>query len=131
MMSQMMVEGGSIVGPAIVCMAGGAVFLALGLAHYAGFTKPVAFGGPFGPYLGLGITWMGGGTILSGLGLILSEKVHPVFALLLCPPGALGFVIGVVSIVWIPRFLRPAWLRDWVDRGKPEAEARRWPRLGR
>ena len=115
----------------IVILLCGVLLLALGLAHYAGYAKPLAFTGLFGPYLPLGMAWMGAAALLSGIALLLSHAGSGVAAALVMLPAWVCYIITMLSIVWLPRRLRPRWLQGWIERGRPVEEVRLWPRWGR
>jgi hypothetical protein len=115
----------------IVVLVIGLLFLAIGLAHYAGYAKPLAFRGLFGPYLPLGMAWFGAAAVLSSVGLMMSNAGYDIAAALVQLAALACFAIALLSIVWLPRRLRPRWLQEWIDRGRPVEEVRQWPRWGR
>jgi hypothetical protein len=115
----------------IVVLLCGIVFLLLGVAHYAGYAKPLAFASIFSPYLLLGVAWLGAAALLGSLGLLLSDAGLEMAAALVALPAMVCFGIALLSIVWLPRRLRPRWLQGWIERGRPVEEVRRWPRWNR
>lgn len=92
------------------------LFLAFGIAHYAGFAKLLADAFVFSPYLGLATGWLGGGALL----MIVAARVIPadgplaltLLGLALGFVAAIAWVVGLVGIFWIPQRLRPRWLRE-------------------
>jgi len=111
------------------------VLLTPGALYAAGFARVWAVTGVFGPYTPLGAAWLGVAGLLASLAALLASGPQTplvtvgVGALLVA--AALSWAVGLVGIVWLPRPLRPAWLRAWVDAGRPEAEAARWRPLRR
>ena len=122
-------SGGLLVGAGCA-----AAFAVLGLLHHLGFGKPLAARGALSPYQLCAPLWFGGGgLLLLAAALPASALDRPWDLLLLVPAGLglLGVLVGVVGVVWLPRALRPAWLREWVDRGRPQADVVRWRTWGR
>jgi len=110
--------------------------LVSGALYAAGFFKVLAVTGVFGLYTPLGAGWFGLGGLFGWLALSLTPVAGtgPLWAgglVAVLVVTSLCGVVGVVGVVWVPRFLRPAWLRTWVDAGRPDAVAARWRPLGR
>ena len=113
----------------IVVILGSLVFLAFGVAHHRGAMKHAVFYAIFGIYSGAAAAWIGGGGVLVGVSGLITESADgplEVLGLLVGVVGVAVFAVGAVGVFWMPRRLRPAWLRDWDDRGRPAAEARAW-----
>ena len=126
-----------MIAPALVGAVCSLALLTSGALYAAGFARVLAVTGVFGPYTPLGVLWIGAGGLLGSVVALLSSSPGR-----LSPPAAVGlgalfvaavlcWAVGLVGLVWLPRFLRPAWLRTWVDAGRPEAEAARWRPLRR
>ena len=127
-----MTDGSGIgAGPYVVIIVMGLVFLTLGVLHYAGYARRVVHPSIFSPYALAGAAWLGAAMVLAGMAGLLGEASDStavaVLRVLLHLAALVAFVVGLVSLVWMPRRLRPGWLDAWVQRGRPDAEAVAWP----
>lgn len=130
-------------GPGLLLVAACAgVLLALGVAHYAGVGKAWADVWVVSPFLVLALAWLGGGGLLMTLAvLVLAEdgSVWTVLGAVLGLASAVAWVIGLVGLFWLPRALRPRWLRERLSApghpggwrpGRRTEGSRRAPRNG-
>lgn len=109
---------------------GGAVFLAVGLAAYAGYAKPRVVTMWPKPTLGFGSAWLGAAGILMFPTAVANETWKiPAFIVGLF--GGLCFVVAMLSFFWLPRRLLPRWYLEWVDGGRSLVELQTWPEYGR
>lgn len=95
------------------------VFLAVGLANYAGYGRFIATSYLVSPFVILAAAWLGGGTLLV-LGAVwllgLGSGAGEVLGFVLAAAGLLAWVVGLVGIFWLPVRLRPRWMRDVMAR---------------
>jgi hypothetical protein len=113
--------GTTLAGPGLLVSALCAlVFLALGLANYAGYGKFIATAYILSPFVILALAWLGGGGLLVLVGAWLASlgTVGTVVGVLVAALGALAWVVGVVGLFWMPPRLRPRWMRDLLARRK-------------
>jgi|GEM_PF-1578123 len=97
---------------ALVCSA---VLLAVGVAHYRGAARWLAHWGILSEYTVLALAWLGAGGVLSTVALWLADGGSTASDVLTVVVGVAGLaagLVGVVGVVWLPRGLRPRWLRD-------------------
>lgn len=123
----------SVSGPGLaVVVACATVFLALGLANYAGYGRSIATAYILSPFVALALAWLGGGTLLvvSGLWLTgLGATVWDAVGLAVAVLGLVSWAVGIVGLFWMPTRLRPRWMRDLMARrkaGEPELEGEAW-----
>lgn len=131
------VAGSSGAGVAVAALCG-AVFLAFGIAHYRGFVTSLSDRFVFGPYVGLAMGWLGGGALLAALSYPLLNGERPVAAtvvgVLVVLAALVCWVVGLVGVFWLPRALRPRWLRERLGQDDPPGtrdERQPWTRGGR
>jgi hypothetical protein len=91
----------------------GLVFVALGVAAYAGVAKPFIRTLWPRPTLAFGLLWLGLGGALVGFGWPALANAWGVLAVGL--PALACWVIGLLSFGWMPQALQPRWFREWTD----------------
>lgn len=91
-------------------VAAAVVFTGVGGASYAGVARDYLRTLWPTPRLAFAMLWLGLGGLLVALGGPSMEE--PVWALLLGVPAVVLWVVGLVSLFWMPRFLQPRWYRD-------------------
>lgn len=91
-------------------LIGAVVFVGVGTAAYAGVARDWVRTLWPTPRLAFAMLWLGLGGLLVAVGT--PRLQEPVWALLLGLPAALLWVIGIVSLFRMPRFLQPRWYRD-------------------
>jgi hypothetical protein len=100
----------------LAAIAAGAAMAVAGWRAYSGrWRRWLAYGGlvpGIRSYPGLGLLYGGIGFMLAPLAAWAAENGAPdaVTAAALLPAVA-GILISLLSIVWLPRFMRPAWVR--------------------
>lgn len=108
--------GSALSGPGLVVVVVCAlVFLALGLANYAGFGRFIATAYILSPYVILALAWLGGGALLVVVGvwlLGLGSTAGDVAGIVVAVAGILSWVVGIVGLFWLPTRLRPRWMRE-------------------
>ncbi|MEW1981639.1 hypothetical protein AB0333_12055 [Citricoccus sp. NPDC079358] len=113
----------------------GASLIAISVVSYRGkYLKWVLFrpvGAPFGPLWALfPMVLLGAAVIYSGvhvwytMSLPNPESRPPLADTVWLTVVAVAFVATFVLSHWLPGALKPAWYREWEDRGRPEAEIR-------
>ncbi|HTX07011.1 MAG TPA: hypothetical protein VME22_00285 [Solirubrobacteraceae bacterium] len=99
----------------IVCFC--SATLAFGIAHYRGWHRQWIGWLPFDANF-FGPAWFGA----CGLLVVLAEEAGRIGAWLeavLAVPAFIVFVIMVMSLVWLPSRLLPAWYLHWRAQGRP------------
>ena len=94
-----------------------ALGLAFGIAHYRGWHRSWLRLVPFEANFFLP-AWYGAAGLLVTLSLAgahLSRWIEVVLGV----PAFVAFAIALMSLVWLPSWLLPAWYRDWRARGRP------------
>jgi hypothetical protein len=107
------------------------VFLALGLANYAGYGTFIVDAHILSPYAILALAWLGGGTLLVLVGgwlLGLGAAGWGVLGLVVAVAGVLAWVVGIVGLFWLPARLRPRWMRDRMEHrtDRPDGRGEAW-----
>ena len=106
---------GSVAAGGVVAAVCAAVFFGFGVAHYAGVAKRIALVPRLSPTTGLAAAWLGGGALLMGVAAAVLDAdggVRAVLGLLLGAAAVASWCVGLVAIFWLPRRLRPRWLRE-------------------
>jgi hypothetical protein len=91
------------------------LLLGVGVAHYAGVAKWMAQFWLFSTTTVLALAWLGGGALLVGaaVGLLDGDgAVRTASGLLLGVAGMASWLVGFVGLFWLPRRLKPRWLRE-------------------
>ena len=94
-----------------VPVVGGIVMVVVGGLAYAGvgWIRPIVLGGFSLPTLMFGALWLGICSLVFGLGNPILDEPWALVALGV--PAVLCGVIGILSILWMPRSLQPQWYR--------------------
>ncbi|WP_456787806.1 hypothetical protein [Cellulomonas sp. P5_C5] len=106
---------GSIAGGYAIGAVCGAVFLGIGVAHYAGVGKSMAGFWLFTTTNVLALAWLGAGVLVGVASVAVLDgdgTVRTVLGLLLSFAAVTSWLVGVVGIFWLPRRLRPRWHRE-------------------
>lgn len=101
--------------PSLPLLVVSAVLLALGLLAWSGRTRQVVLRAWPSPTLHLAPLYLG----LAGLLTTLSPLLPGVLAMVPLSVALLSFAAGVLSVVWLPGFLQPRWLRRAPSRKDP------------
>lgn len=113
----------------LAALAAGAAMAVMGWRAYSGrWRKWVTYGGlvpGVRSYPAPGLLYAGIGFLLAPVAVWMSESATPKPLLAATVVVAIGGVlIGLLSMAWLPRFMRPAWVRS-----AEEAERNPRPRL--
>jgi len=99
------------------------LLLGVGLANYAGYGAFIVDAHILSPYAILALAWLGAGTllVLAGAWLLgLGAVGWDVLGVAVAAAGALAWIVGLVGLFWLPRRLRPRWMRDLMDRRRAD-----------
>jgi hypothetical protein len=99
----------------VVCCS--AIGLAFGIAHYRGWHRGWIRVLPFEANF-FTPAWGGATGLLTAL-CLLAAHVSRWLEVVLGVPLFLAFAVTLMSLVWLPQRLLPAWYREWRDRGRP------------
>lgn len=135
-------EGTGTVGVGVVLVIVGALLTYLGVRAYRGTFRRWRGRTLYAGYLGPGLVYLGGALALIGLVLFLpggeAARNGPIGVLATFMFGAaflLGVAGGIFAFVWMPRFLRPRWVRqvegDMRDSGQGMAALPGWTMAAR
>lgn len=100
---------------AIACFC--AICFAFGIAHYRGWHRGWIRVLPFDANF-FTPAWFGAFGLLLTLW-TLAHKLSALVAVIVALPMFIAFVIGLMSLVWLPERLLPAWYRRWRAQGRP------------
>lgn len=90
------------------------VFIVLGLITWAGLNRAVVLRAWPSPTMHLAPLYLGTAGLLVGLSPLAPEPLALVVALM----AVVVFAVGVMAVIWLPKFLQPRWLREatpWQD----------------
>lgn len=107
--------GGTPTGALVVVAVCSALLLAVGVAHYRGAWRHFALTPLLSSTSTAACAWIGAGGLLVAGALALGDATSTaaqVVAVLLGAVGLAVAVVGLVGLAWLPRPLRPRWLRE-------------------
>lgn len=97
-----------------------ALCLGFGIAHYRGWHRGWIRMLPFEANFFLP-AWFGALGLLTAL-CLQAARVSAWVAAVLAVPTLVVLAVTLMSLVWLPSWLLPAWYRSWRDRGRPPSE---------
>ncbi|MEZ3159274.1 hypothetical protein AB1K54_01870 [Microbacterium sp. BWT-B31] len=110
-----------MIGPLVVVV--GAVFIAVGVATYAGWWRGWASPGRGWYAPGFGILYAGAAMALAGVLVLVGDAAPRAATIAGIVVMTALFATAILSLFWFPAFLTPRWFRD--QRGASKS-IRRW-----